>query len=63
MSSENKIYLKNYEKTDAKVTISDTEVRVFISKDSFQVFRLKTKGKVTVSTPKLLSGIIDVIVE
>jgi len=63
MSSEKKIYVKNYEKATVKVTISESEVRVWISKDSIPVFRLKTKGKVTVSTPKLLSGIIDAIVE
>ena len=63
MSSKNKIYLKNYEKVRAKVTLSDNEVRVVVTKNDIPIFRLKTKGKVTVSTPKLLTGIIDVIVE
>ncbi|HJX24005.1 MAG TPA: hypothetical protein VJ574_06370 [Candidatus Bathyarchaeia archaeon] len=63
MSSKNKIYLKNYEKVSAKVTLSDNEVRVVVTKNDMPIFRLKTKGKVTVSTPKLLTGMIDVIVE
>ena len=63
MSSTKKMYVKKYEEASSKVTISENEVRVWISKDSIPVFRLKTKGKVTVSTPRLLTGIIDVIVE
>ena len=63
MSSKNRIYSKKYEKVGAKVTLSDNEVRVLVTKNDVPIFRLKTKGKVTVSTPKLLTGIIDVIAE
>ena len=63
MSSKNKIYLKNYEKVSAKVSVSYNEARVVVTRRDMPIFRLKTKGKVTVSTPKLLTGMIDVIVE
>ena len=61
--SPKKIYVKNFEKIDVKVTLSDDEVRVWVTKDGITMFRLKTKGKVNVSTPKILTGVIDVTVE
>ena len=62
MSSKNKIYVRNHKKSRCEGDLSDNEVRVWVIKDSIALFRLKAKGKVTVSTPKLLTGIIDVTV-
>ena len=61
--SSKKIYVKNFQEVDAKVTLSDDEIRVWVIKDGITMFRLKTKGKVNVSTPKILTGIIDITVE